>query len=295
LSKENHSDQHWFALTSEIQKLKEQWKETSKTHLPMLIAGESGVGKSYWIERSIEIRRQEVQAKVRRIDYSVKAEYFDIATKLPKNDQITILWWENFPLAPETEIQKWIQWWKDQKYSKTKSFILYWEINLEDIRILESDKHLKSLYDSLKIFQFTLGSLEKRNLDLKIFISHFIAKANDDLKKKILSLDDQFHHYFSKRKFKHNLHELRDVIYALVAFTPKKHVKFHQLPIHFFENSEDKLQIITGISLAVYEKAIIQENLKYVAGNRLKAAKLLGISERNLYRKISEYQLEDET
>ncbi|MBL0264976.1 MAG: hypothetical protein IPQ05_14195 [Leptospiraceae bacterium] len=41
-----------------------------------------------------------------------------------------------------------------------------------------------------------------------------------------------------------------------------------------------------------YEKEIIRENLKSVAGNRDKCAKLLGISERTLYRKLKEYNLE---
>jgi DNA-binding NtrC family response regulator len=41
------------------------------------------------------------------------------------------------------------------------------------------------------------------------------------------------------------------------------------------------------------EKQLIQSALIKYAGNRRMAAKVLGISERTLYRKITDYQLSD--
>jgi two-component system response regulator HydG len=48
---------------------------------------------------------------------------------------------------------------------------------------------------------------------------------------------------------------------------------------------------IAGIRLEQIEKEAIKKTLDMVQGNREHAAKLLGIGERTLYRKIKEYGL----
>ena len=55
--------------------------------------------------------------------------------------------------------------------------------------------------------------------------------------------------------------------------------------------SADNVTITPGVPLARYEESIIKKNLAYAGGNREKTAKLLGISERTLYRKIKEYKI----
>jgi two-component system response regulator HydG len=46
-----------------------------------------------------------------------------------------------------------------------------------------------------------------------------------------------------------------------------------------------------GVSLNELEKQAITDTLAKTKGNREKAAKILGIGERTLYRKIKEYNL----
>ncbi|PHQ79572.1 MAG: hypothetical protein COB69_07680 [Phycisphaera sp.] len=48
---------------------------------------------------------------------------------------------------------------------------------------------------------------------------------------------------------------------------------------------------LAGTSLDQLEKRAIRETLRLTAGNREHAAKLLGIGERTLYRKLKEYGL----
>ena len=48
---------------------------------------------------------------------------------------------------------------------------------------------------------------------------------------------------------------------------------------------------LAGTSLEQIEKRAIRETLRLTAGNREQAAKLLGIGERTLYRKLREYGL----
>ena len=48
---------------------------------------------------------------------------------------------------------------------------------------------------------------------------------------------------------------------------------------------------LVGIPIVQAEKELIRNTLKMVNGNREQAAKILGIGERTLYRKIKEYDL----
>ena len=47
-----------------------------------------------------------------------------------------------------------------------------------------------------------------------------------------------------------------------------------------------------GMTMAEIERAAIEAALKETGGNRRRAAEMLGIGERTLYRKLKEYQLD---
>jgi two-component system response regulator HydG len=51
------------------------------------------------------------------------------------------------------------------------------------------------------------------------------------------------------------------------------------------------MENLVGISIEQAEKQLIINTLKLVEGNREQAARILGIGERTLYRKIREYGL----
>ena len=49
--------------------------------------------------------------------------------------------------------------------------------------------------------------------------------------------------------------------------------------------------VTAGTKMADVERAMIEATLRETRGNRRRAAELLGIGERTLYRKIKEYRL----
>ena len=54
------------------------------------------------------------------------------------------------------------------------------------------------------------------------------------------------------------------------------------------------LQVEVGMSMAEIEKEVIRSTLQYAGNNRAKAAKILGVSKRTVFRKIKEHNLCDE-
>lgn len=49
--------------------------------------------------------------------------------------------------------------------------------------------------------------------------------------------------------------------------------------------------VLPGTKMSAVEKAVIEAALKETKGNRRRAAELLGIGERTLYRKIKKYRV----
>ncbi len=76
---------------------------------------------------------------------------------------------------------------------------------------------------------------------------------------------------------------------SYIPATPAENVQ----EVHPASNQADgsPAQLADGMTLQEMEKIMIHRTLEKTGGNKRKAAKLLGISERTLYRKIKEYDL----
>lgn len=291
-SKRSKQPFEWISSGSDIQKIRNQWIETSNSNLPMLIIGERGVGKSFWIQKSLE-QRNILPNSIIRLDFSYTTSFAESLEKIKSSKQMVTLYLDHITKAKPEEVLLLQQWWKSEKYEEKSKVNLYWEIHSEEVEILNQKNVYSDFYDQLKSFRFELPNLKKRISELPLFVSQFLEEANTDLGKKITGIEEEFFVFFKNKTFTSNLSELRDMIFALVGFSSSKQLHWKQIPSHFFENQLSDLEVKPGISLETYEKEIIKANLIYTKGNREKAAKLLGISERNLYRKLHEYHLED--
>ena len=90
-----------------------------------------------------------------------------------------------------------------------------------------------------------------------------------------------------------NVRELRNVVEAMVLMSRDAVVPPSVVPAYVREPDErtDPLKSLSGLTLEEVEKALVVNTLKDVGGNRERAARLLGVSTRTLYRKIQEYGL----
>lgn len=291
-SKRSKTTFDWITKGSDIEKIRNQWLEISNSSLPILIVGERGVGKSFWIQKSIE-KRNIPQASIIEFDFSdsVSFDLYLNKIKSTKQNITIILNW--LTKAKKDDLISLQQWWKSEKYNEKSKVFFYWEIHTEEMELLNQKNLYSEFYEQFKSFRFELPNLKKRLSELPLFVHEFLEEANVSLNKKITSLDEDFYIFLKNKVFLRNFSELKDLVFALVGFSSGKQIHWKQIPIHFFENSLSELNIQPGISLEQYEKEIIKANLIYTKGNREKAAKLLGISERNLYRKLHEFHLED--
>jgi len=79
----------------------------------------------------------------------------------------------------------------------------------------------------------------------------------------------------------------------MILLAPRETLQVEDIPpeIHPSGQETEADGFTPGMSLADAERLVIARTLEMTGGNRQQAAKMLGIGERTLYRKIKDYGL----
>lgn len=154
----------------------------------------------------------------------------------------------------------------------------------------------KDLFQKLQLVRLNVPNLRDRKQDIPFFVNFFVTEFNLKYKKKITKLSDKLINFLQLHDYPNNIFELKSLIEGMVIFCSEKILDITHVPKDFLSisanNRINKYRIVAGVKLSEYEKEIIIQNLRMTNNNRDKAAKLLGISVRTLYRKISEYDIQ---
>ena len=162
---------------------------------------------------------------------------------------------------------------------------------LEDL--VKEGAFREDLYFRLKVVTLYIPPLRERKDDIPLVASHFLkdlAAAHD---KEITDFSPEARHQLAAYDWPGNVRELRNCIEHMVVVTTDTILDIDDLPDHIVpgDSPTAELQALVGFSLADAERELIRNTLAMVGGNRVEAAKTLGIGERTLYRKIKEYDL----
>ena len=80
----------------------------------------------------------------------------------------------------------------------------------------------------------------------------------------------------------------------MVVVSMKDTIDIEDIPDHILQRSSEISTVpslMAGITIEEAERELIKSTLANVGGNREEAAKMLGIGERTLYRKLDRYGL----
>lgn len=175
-----------------------------------------------------------------------------------------------------------------------------------DVRIIAaSSKELKTevankkfredLFYRLNVFTINLPPLRERKEDIPLLIDHFIKKYRDSIKKEIKGISKEALEKCMRYKWPGNVRELENVVQRAMVLATEKYIKPENILLDFELESEDigydiieKMDYRTALKVYTekIDKIYIQKALKEARYNKLKAAKILGISPRALYYKI---------
>jgi two-component system response regulator HydG len=170
--------------------------------------------------------------------------------------------------------------------------------DLEDA--IKAGTFREDLYHRLKVVTITLPRLRDRSQDIPLLIDHFIKFSSSRHHKEIKSITAAARRKLMTYDWPGNVRQLKNIIESMVVVDYDQVLDIDDLPDelagtnnnHTTVDADGKsLHSLVGKSLADLEGIFIAETLDFTGGNREEAAKMLGIGERTLYRKIKEYNL----
>ncbi|MEK7316332.1 MAG: sigma-54 dependent transcriptional regulator [Candidatus Eisenbacteria bacterium] len=153
----------------------------------------------------------------------------------------------------------------------------------------------EDLYYRLRVVLLEVPSLRERTEDVPLLVEAFIREFNREHVRKVSGITrgamDRLIHY----EWPGNVRELKNTIEELVIFTEGKRVlDVSDLPLALRQQrgaTAPDLHLHVGMSMQEIERAAIEATMRTVAYDKQKAAKILGIGLRTLYRKLKEYGL----
>ncbi len=267
-------------------------EKISKTNLDTLILGESGTGKDWFVKEIVKTTDIE---KIDCNDWKVSLTLFESESLIKLK---TLIFFNLETLDSEGQIllnraveKKEIQY-NHLKIEFKRIFYLANGSLLEKIR---SGFFREDLFRKISNVQIAIPPLRERKEDILYFTHLFLNELCKKYRKTVPELSENFINFLLTNPWYGNLRELKSMLESILIFGKGQSLTVKNIPASYKSNTYaiNELRIKPGISLEVYEKEIIKVNLLQSNGNRKKTSEILGISERNLYRKIKEYKLEN--
>ena len=167
--------------------------------------------------------------------------------------------------------------------------------NLEGL--IREGKFREDLYFRLKVVTLDLPPLRERLDDLPLLVNTFIKELAGTHRKPVSSITPEAMKRFYQYRWPGNVRELRNAIESMIVLTKDEVLDVEDVPNYITAapaadpDADPGDGPSTGVHLETAERELIRQALAISQGNREKAAQLLGIGERTLYRKIKRFGL----
>ncbi len=154
----------------------------------------------------------------------------------------------------------------------------------------------------LQVVQIELPALRERPVDIPLLIDAFIRELAATHQRPVRGANPRTIRRLKAYSWPGNVRQLRNVLESMiVSCGDRTTLEERDLPpsIPDFEEQIETPRgelsyTLAGKSLVEVERELIMANLELTDGNRERCAKILGIGERTLYRKLKEYGLRGE-
>ena len=154
----------------------------------------------------------------------------------------------------------------------------------------------EDLYFRIKGVTIQVPPLRERREDIPLLVHYFLQQSAEKYGKPIEGIEPEAQQVLMSYGWPGNVRQLKNVVEQMVVLSPGAKLTADSLPADIRPavgggEGLGGMNNLVGISIEQAERELIRNTLKLVSGNREQAAKILGIGERTLYRKIKEYGL----
>ena len=164
-----------------------------------------------------------------------------------------------------------------------------------DLEAAMAEKQFREdLYYRLNVFSIFVPPLRDRKPDIMLLADHFLIKYARRHNKRIKRIATPAIDMLMSYHWPGNVRELENTLERAVLTCDGQVIHGHDLPptLQTAEASGTTVQSSLSDAIEQYEKDLIVDALKSARGNRAKAARLLGTTERIIGYKIRKYGIE---
>ena len=160
--------------------------------------------------------------------------------------------------------------------------------NLEEM--VASGNFRQDLYYRLNVFAIEIPPLRERVEDIPLLAHYFLRYFAKENKKDIVGFTPEVEKLLVSYPWPGNVRELKNIMERAVILAKGPYIELNDLPpkLRLVQTSSDLTDLIlmpVGSSIKEIEREAIRKTLLYTKGNKVLAAKILGIGLATLYRK----------
>ena len=160
--------------------------------------------------------------------------------------------------------------------------------------LVKEGKFRGDLFFRIRGMEIRLPALRERRDDIPLLVQHYVTHYAEQMNKPGLTVAEDAMTALMQYDWPGNVRQLINAVQNAVIVCDAEKIEPRHLPPELAQGGEGSAAgsvDTAGLSLDQLEKQAIRNALQIHAGNREKAAKMLGIGERTLYRKLNEYGL----
>jgi DNA-binding NtrC family response regulator len=165
---------------------------------------------------------------------------------------------------------------------------------------MKAGKFRDDLFHRLNEFYIDLPPLRERKEDIPVLAEYFLAEANNALSKNIKGFSrrgGEVMEILLSYDWPGNVRELKNLVKRAALLCDSEYILANHLSLNIW--SQNNLKLIDSLNLTVsfkdatkeFQRDLIKKALERADGNKIKAAKILQINRKALYRKIRSLDL----
>jgi DNA-binding NtrC family response regulator len=162
-------------------------------------------------------------------------------------------------------------------------------VNLK--REVREGRFREDLYYRLNVFSIRIPPLRERKADILPLVHHFLERHG--AARGVSDFSPEFMNRLMQFDWPGNVRQLESSVQRALAVSSGLSLGANDLPATVLYRTESQTASRDIARLQDIERRAIKEALEASAGDRIRAAKMLGIGKTTIYRKVKEYGLDD--
>ena len=160
---------------------------------------------------------------------------------------------------------------------------------------IKAGRFREDLFYRISTIVLEVPPLRKRKEDIPLLVDYFFNKCQSEMKKNIKEVQQPVLDFLESYDYPGNIRELKNIIERLVVLSENGTIGSNCLPTVRARSEDIEVELDDQRSLKDVRKEIeikhIQNTLRSCGNNYGKTAEKLGISRRQLFNKMTEYEL----